>query len=146
MELKGERRLDVDRAVAWAALNDIELLRACIPGCESITPTAGDAYELSLSVAIGPVKARFKGRMTLSDIVAPESYTIHFDGQGGAAGFARGDARVSLQRSDGNATLTSADSGADAWTGCDGCSAERREWRSRCVWRVCDGWRWCSLS
>ena|ERR1700690_642250 len=104
MELKGECRLDADRATAWAALNDTELLRACIPGCENITPTAEHAYELTISVAIGPVKARFKGRMTLTDIVAPERYTINFEGQGGVAGFARGDAQVSLQQVDAHAT------------------------------------------
>jgi len=96
MELKAERMLAADRATAWAALNDTEVLKACVPGCESITPSGEQQYEILMTAAIGPVKARFKGRMTLADIDAPNSYTLKFDGQGGAAGFAKGEARVAL--------------------------------------------------
>lgn len=92
------------RDIAWAALNDPELLRQCIPGCESIEPDGDNAWQLALTAAVGPVKARFKGRMALQDIQTPESYTIAFDGQGGAAGFGKGVARVSLAP-DGDATL-----------------------------------------
>lgn len=96
MEMNQTQRLPVPQQVAWEALNDTALLKQCIPGCESIEPDGENAYLLALTAAVGPVKARFKGRMALQDIQAPDSYTIQFDGQGGAAGFGKGSARVSL--------------------------------------------------
>jgi len=96
MEMNQTQRLPVPQQVAWEALNDTALLKQCIPGCESIEPDGENAYLLALTAAVGPVKARFKGRMALQDIRAPESYTIQFDGQGGAAGFGKGSAQVSL--------------------------------------------------
>lgn len=96
MELKNSRLLPVDRETAWKALNDPEKLRAAIAGCESIVPTGENEYEAAMTAAIGPVKAKFKGRLKLSDVVAPESYTLAFDGQGGPAGFGKGTARVTL--------------------------------------------------
>nr|WP_315594291.1 carbon monoxide dehydrogenase subunit G [uncultured Cupriavidus sp.] len=96
MEMNQSQRLPVPQQVAWAALNDTELLKQCIPGCESIEPDGENAYQLALTAAVGPVKARFKGRMALLDIQAPDSYTIQFDGQGGAAGFGKGSAKVTL--------------------------------------------------
>ena len=96
MELKGERMLPADQDAAWAALTDVELLKTCIPGCESITALDGNRYEIAMTAAIGPVKARFKGTLEMADIVAPERYTLKFDGSGGPAGFARGQARVEL--------------------------------------------------
>lgn len=97
MEMTQTQRLPVPQQVAWQALNDTALLQHCIPGCESIEPDGDNAYQLTMMAAVGPVKARFKGRMALQDIQAPDSYTIHFDGQGGAAGFGRGSARVTLE-------------------------------------------------
>lgn len=97
MELKGERQLAADRATAWTMLNDVEILKLCVPGCESIAPAGDNRYDIAMTAAIGPVKARFKGKMELADIDAPNGYTIKFDGQSGAAGFARGEARVTLQ-------------------------------------------------
>lgn len=94
--MSGERALPLERAAAWRALNDPLLLGRAIPGCESLSANAAGGYDLVLIAAIGPVKARFTGSMTLADVVAPESYTIRFEGQGGPAGFARGDAHVSL--------------------------------------------------
>ncbi len=96
MELKGQRLLAADRATAWTALNDVDVLKACVPGCESITPIGDNEYEIAMTSAIGPVKARFKGKMALADIDPPNGYTLKFDGSGGAAGFARGDAKVRL--------------------------------------------------
>jgi hypothetical protein len=96
MELKNSRLLPVDRESAWQALNDPERLRAAIAGCESIVPTGENEYEAAMTAAIGPVKAKFKGRLRLSDVVPPESYTLAFDGQGGPAGFGKGTARVTL--------------------------------------------------
>lgn len=97
MELKGERTLPVGRQQAWAALNDVEALKAAVPGCESIVPAGGQTFDVVVNAAIGPVKARFKGKLELADVQAPESYTIRFDLQGGAAGFSRGEARVRLE-------------------------------------------------
>ncbi|GAA0838596.1 CoxG family protein [Cupriavidus pauculus] len=96
MEMTQTQRLPVPQQVAWEALNDPALLKQCIPGCESIEPDGENAYQLVLTAAVGPVKARFKGRMALQDIHAPDSYTIQFDGQGGAAGFGKGSANVTL--------------------------------------------------
>src|SRR5258706_16467289 len=96
MELKGERLLPADRATAWAALNDVEVLKLCIPGCESIVATGNAQYEIALMAAIGPVKARFKGKMEMADIDAPNGYTLKFEGSGGQAGFSRGEARGAL--------------------------------------------------
>lgn len=97
MELKGERLLPVSRESAWAALNDIDALKAAVPGCESFVATAENVYDVVVNAAIGPVKSRFKGRIELADVQAPESYAIRFDMQGGAAGFSRGEARVRLE-------------------------------------------------
>jgi len=105
MEMTGERTLAVDRATAWSALNDVRVLQNTIPGCESITASAENEYDIVLNAAIGPVKARFKGRMTLADVDAPKQYTIRFEGQGGQAGFARGDAKVSLDERGSQQTL-----------------------------------------
>ena len=106
MEMNQTQRLPVPQQVAWEALNDTALLKQCIPGCESIEPDGENAYQLALTAAVGPVKARFKGRMALQDIQAPDSYTIQFDGQGGAAGFGKGTARVTLTP-EGDETLLS---------------------------------------
>lgn len=104
MELKGERLLPVNREGAWAALNDIEALKAAVPGCESFVAAGENAYDVVVNAAIGPVKARFKGRIELADVRAPESYAIRFDMQGGAAGFSRGEARVRLESVEDHAT------------------------------------------
>jgi uncharacterized protein len=96
MEMTGSRTVPTDVATTWKALNDPEVLKACIPGCESIEGTVPDEYRVAMTAKVGPVSAKFTGRILLSDIVPPTSYTLSFDGQGGAAGFAKGEARVSL--------------------------------------------------
>ncbi|GCB04701.1 CoxG family protein [Ralstonia sp. SET104] len=99
MELNQTHLLPVPLQTAWDALNDPAVLQRCIPGCESITPADGGdnpAYDIAMTAAVGPVKARFKGRMELADVAPPRSYTLHFDGQGGAAGFGKGSAQVQL--------------------------------------------------
>ena len=96
MELKGERLLGADRAAAWAALNDTAMLGNCIPGCESIAAIGGNQFEIVMMAAVGPVKARFKGKMALVDIDEPNAYTMKFDASGGPTGFARGEVRVTL--------------------------------------------------
>ena len=97
MEMKGERLLPGDRATAWRLLNDGETLKRCLPGCESLTATAPETYDVVMSAAVGPVKARFKGKMSLADIEPPLRYRLKFDGQSAQAGFARGEARVELE-------------------------------------------------
>jgi hypothetical protein len=96
MELKGERRLPVDRETAWRALNDPQRLRAAIPGCESLESIGEGEYRAVLSVSLGPVRAKFSGKLRVEDAVPPERYTLRFEGEGGAAGFAKGSAQVTL--------------------------------------------------
>ena len=96
MELSNTRIVPAPPAAVWDALNDPAILKACIPGCESFERDADGAYKLVMSTRVGPVAARFSGRMTMRDIDAPNGYTLQFEGQGGAAGFARGEARVTL--------------------------------------------------
>ena len=96
MEMTGEQLIHASQAATWDALNDPEILKACIPGCESIELTGPNEYAVQMTARVGPVAAKFKGRMTLSNIQAPNSYSIAFEGQGGVAGFAKGGAEVSL--------------------------------------------------
>jgi hypothetical protein len=104
MELAGERRLPVDRETAWRALNDPERLRAAIPGCSGMERTGDNEYRVEVTASLGPVRAKFRGRLTVEDIVPPERYSLRFEGEGGAAGFAKGTARVALA-DEGSATL-----------------------------------------
>lgn len=96
MELTGERLIPAPLAATWAALNDPEALKACIAGCETLERTEPDAFSAVVAVRVGPVSARFKGKLKMTDVKAPHSYTINFDGQGGVAGFAKGSAEVAL--------------------------------------------------
>jgi len=96
MELKGSRIIAADRATVWARLNDAETLKACIPGCDSLSGDPDEGFEAVVKQKIGPVRATFKGKVTLSDIVEGESYKIAGQGTGGVAGFAKGGADVSL--------------------------------------------------
>jgi carbon monoxide dehydrogenase subunit G len=96
MELSNTRIVPASPQVVWNALNDPAVLKDCLPGCESFERGADGAYTVVMAARVGPVSARFTGRMTMSDIDAPRSYTLHFEGQGGAAGFARGQAHVAL--------------------------------------------------
>lgn len=105
MQLTSQQTLPVDQAEAWAALNDIDLLRESMPGCESITPTGDNRYEVLFTAAIGPVKAKFKGKLELADLDPPKAYTIRFEGQGGAAGHGKGSAQVRLEPAGGASTV-----------------------------------------
>jgi hypothetical protein len=100
MEMQASRQLSVTQQQAWDALNDPEVLKLCIPGCNSIEATGENQYAIALSVKIGPVSAKFNGTITLGDIQAPESYTLSFEGKGGAAGFGKGNAKVTLTPND----------------------------------------------
>ncbi len=106
MKLEGQKTIPAPIERTWEALNDPEVLRASIAGCESLERTGEDEYAAAMKVRIGPVNARFKGKLKLSDIVAPRSYRIAFEGQGGAAGFGKGNADVRLEPA-GDATLLS---------------------------------------
>lgn len=96
MEMQASRTLAVSQQQAWEALNDPEVLKLCIPGCDKVEPTAENQYSVAMALKIGPVSAKFAGKITLSDIVPPESYNIAFDGSGGVAGFGKGNAQVKL--------------------------------------------------
>lgn len=96
MELQGDRLIPASPEKTWAALNDPDTLKACIAGCESLERSGEDTFVALVAVKVGPVSARFKGNLKLSNVVAPTSYTINFDGQGGVAGFGKGSADVVL--------------------------------------------------
>jgi hypothetical protein len=96
MEMTGEQLIPASQRDTWNALNDPEFLKACIPGCESIERLSDTESQVLMTARIGPVAAKFKGKLTLSDIREPHSYSIAFDGQGGVAGFGKGAAQVSL--------------------------------------------------
>ena len=104
MDMTGERRIAAPRQVVWDALNDTTTLKASIPGCESLEKTGDNQMKATAAVKLGPISARFNGAVTLSDIDAPNSYTITGEGQGGVAGFAKGGAKVFLT-DDAGATL-----------------------------------------
>lgn len=106
MQLTGTRTISASREIVWAALNDPEVLKACIPGCTELEKTSDTSFEATVKQKVGPVSATFKGAVELSDIKAPESYRISGEGKGGAAGFAKGGANVSLEEADGVTTLT----------------------------------------
>jgi carbon monoxide dehydrogenase subunit G len=97
MEMTGEQLIHASQADTWAALNDPAILKECVPGCESIEKSGDNEYVVLMTARVGPVSAKFKGKMTLSNIQAPNSYSIAFEGQGGVAGFAKGGAEVSLK-------------------------------------------------
>lgn len=105
MQLTNQQTLPVGQAQAWEALNDITLLQLALPGCEAITPSGELQYEVLLTAAIGPVKARFKGRLQLENLQPPFSYTLRFEGQGGAAGHGKGHADMRLEASGANETV-----------------------------------------
>ena len=96
MEMTGEQFIPAAQAEVWRGLNDPEVLKACISGCESIERLSDTEYTVVTTAAIGPVKAKFRGKLLLADLVPPNSYSLSFDGQGGAAGFGKGTAKVSL--------------------------------------------------
>ncbi|HSW17521.1 MAG TPA: carbon monoxide dehydrogenase subunit G [Ramlibacter sp.] len=105
MKMSDEIHLPVAQDVAWKALNDIDLLRTCIPGCETINLQDDGSYEVVVAAAVGPIRARFKGEMRMLDVVAPTSYRLEFNMQGGAVGHGRGEAAVELSSNGDGTTL-----------------------------------------
>ena len=106
MEMSGEYTIPAPRQAVWDALNDPEVLKACIPGCETLEKFSDTEMTATVTVKVGPVKAKFNGSVTLTDIDAPNGYRISGEGKGGAVGFAKGTAKVSLAN-DGAATILS---------------------------------------
>lgn len=104
MDMTGEYRIAAPRQVVWDALNDADTLKQCIAGCEDLERTSETEFTAKVKAKVGPVSAKFNGAVTLSDINPPESYTISGEGKGGAAGFAKGGAKVALAE-DGDATI-----------------------------------------
>ncbi len=106
MELNGEYEIAAPRERVWDLLNDPDVLKQCIPGCEELTADGKDAFAATVTLKIGPIKARFSGEVTLSDKIVPESYTITGEGRGGIVGFAKGAAKVHLAENTDGTTLT----------------------------------------
>ena len=96
MDMTGQQLVPVSQEKTWEALNDTGVLKECIPGCESMEQLPDGRYQLTMVSKIGPVSAKFKGLMTLKDVDEPRAYTIVFEGQGGVAGFAKGQAAMAL--------------------------------------------------
>ena len=112
MDMTGEERIAASRAAVWAALNDPEVLRQCIPGCESLEKLSPTDMTARVKLQIGPVRATFQGKVTLSDLDPPNGYRISGEGQGGVAGYAKGGAVVRLTE-DGAGTLLTYEAKAD---------------------------------
>jgi uncharacterized protein len=109
MEMHASRVIAADRMTVWAALNDAEVLKACIPGCDELTGSPEAGFAATVTQKVGPVKATFRGEVTLSDIVPGESYTISGEGKGGVAGFAKGGAQVRLSDAETGGTVLTYD-------------------------------------
>jgi carbon monoxide dehydrogenase subunit G len=105
MEMTGEQLVPLPQKETWDALNDPAVLKDCIPGCETMERTGDNEYEVVLLAKIGPVSARFKGKMTMTESDPPRAYMLVFEGQGGAAGFAKGQAGVTLTPQEGGTLL-----------------------------------------
>ncbi len=105
MELIGERTIPATVDKTWASLNDPEVLKACIAGCETMERTGDDTLAAVVALKVGPVSARFKGKLAMTNITPPTGYTINFDGQGGVAGFGKGSADVALSPQGDSQTL-----------------------------------------
>ncbi|MCY0094967.1 SRPBCC family protein [Hoeflea ulvae] len=109
MEMNGSQRIEASREVVYAALNDVDVLRQCIPGCQSIEKTSDTEMNAKVTLRVGPVKASFAGKVTLSDLDPPNGYTISGEGSGGMAGFAKGGAKVDLVADGDDATILNYD-------------------------------------
>ena len=105
MKMNGEFRVPTDRETVWQALNDPAVLKDCLPGCQEIEKTSETEMSATLVIKVGPVKATFKGGVTLSDLDPPNGYTLSGQGQGGAAGFASGEAKVRLEEEGGETVV-----------------------------------------
>ena len=109
MELSDSRVIAADRATVWAALLSRDVLKECVPGCQEMTGSPEEGFEAVVVQKVGPVKATFKGAVTFSDVVQHESLTLSGEGKGGAAGFAKGGAKVTLEDGENGATVLTYD-------------------------------------
>ena len=109
MTMKGEVALPADRQTVWEKLNDPEVLKACIPGCQTLDKTGDNGFSAVVKLKVGPVSATFKGNVELLDLDPPNGYRIAGSGEGGIAGFAKGGAKVTLTDAEGGGTLLSYD-------------------------------------
>jgi uncharacterized protein len=107
MEMSSTRVIGAPPQAVWEALNDPDVLKECIPGCESLTRESDSEWRAVVAAKVGPVSARFTGKVALADVAPPTGYTLKFEGQGGAAGFANGEAKVSLAPTNENQTQLS---------------------------------------
>jgi carbon monoxide dehydrogenase subunit G len=105
MEMTGEQLIPAERDAVWSALNNPDVLKTCIPGCESLNLQSDNSYRISMLAAVGPVKARFNGKLDIHGITPPNGYTLSFEGSGGAAGFGKGGATVALEPADSGTRL-----------------------------------------
>lgn len=105
MEMSAQQLIPAGRDRVWAALNDTEFLKAAMPGCEEFVSTGENEFAAKITAKVGPVKAKFKFRVNLTDVDAPNGYTIIGEGQGGVAGFAKGSATVNLSEGTEGTTL-----------------------------------------
>ena len=106
MTMSGEVQLPATREAVWTKLNDPVVLKSCVPGCEQLDKTSDTEFQAIASIKVGPVKARWKGKVRLSDLDPPNGYKISGEGEGGVAGFAKGGATVALADKDGGTLLT----------------------------------------
>ena len=106
MTMTGEVQLPASRETVWAKLNDPAVLKSCVPGCEQLDKTSDTEFQAIASIKVGPVKARWKGKVRLSDLDPPNGYKISGEGEGGVAGFAKGGATVALAEKDGGTLLS----------------------------------------
>lgn len=105
MTMTGEIQLAAPKEVVWEKLNDPDVLKACIPGCEELEKTDDQGFRAVAKMKVGPVSARFRGKVILSELDPPNGYKISGEGEGGVAGFAKGSAKVDLRESDGGTLL-----------------------------------------
>ena len=105
MDMTGEQLIALPQQRVWEALNDPAVLQACIPGCEIMEKVSDNEYRVVMSAAVGPVKAKFSGKLLLSDLKPPNSYALAFEGSGGAAGFGKGSSTVTLSPAEGGTRL-----------------------------------------
>ncbi|HJM48927.1 MAG TPA: carbon monoxide dehydrogenase subunit G [Alphaproteobacteria bacterium] len=104
MEMTGEHRIPAPRQQVWEALNDAQVLAACIPNCQAVEKLSETEFKATVSLKVGPVRAKFGGKITLSELDPPASFSINGEGQGGPAGFAKGGAQVTLDAEEDNST------------------------------------------
>lgn len=106
MDMSGSQQIAASRSAVWTALNDADVLKQCIPGCQTLEAGSDNSFTATVQAKVGPVSAKFAGKVTLTDIDPPNGYTLSGEGSGGVAGFAKGSAKVKLSDQDGGTLLS----------------------------------------